>query len=220
MSRPRLIHSDRLPYHLYGRANNREWFHLPLSEVWAVFLRHLRVAVVEHGFLVHAFVLMSNHYHLLGTATGLSVDRVMCRLLKGISDEVNRRAGRTNHTFGGPYRWTLIEDWFHYHHAFRYVYQNPLRAGLCTDVSQYPFSTLGGLVGTREPGVPITSHPFERLALKQIRRNGKSDWIPWLNEPYDAAHVDGLRRALSRRKFRFCLGRGSRKLPRQFVNVE
>lgn len=71
---------------------------------------------------------MSNHYHLLATVGGESIDKVMCALLKGISDDINRRAGRINQVFGGPYKWSIIEHWFGYHHALRYVYQN--RCGL------------------------------------------------------------------------------------------
>ncbi len=211
MARRHLIRTTDLPYHLYGRSNNKEWFYLPLDQVWRIFSRHLSKAVDEMGLRVHAFVLMSNHYHLVASVTSHSVDQVMCRLLKGISDEINLRADRTNHVFGGPYKWTLIENGFQYHHVIRYGYQNPVRANLCQSPREYQFSSLRGLFGGSRPSIPLVCHPFDEASL------GGLDWFSWLDEVYDAEHVECLRRALSRRKFAFGVARKPRRIAPQFA---
>jgi hypothetical protein len=162
---------------------------------------------------------MANHYHAIGWTEGEPLDRVMAWLLKRVSDEINQRARRINHVFGGPYRWTLIEHSFHYAHALRYVVQNPLRAGCSKSVEAYRFSTMYGLThGLAE--LPVTSHPFESGAYRFATRQGFSDWSPWLNEAYDDEHRAGLRRALHRRRFAFYPDRRTRRLPEQFRDEE
>jgi len=187
-----------------------------MNQVWEIFTNHICEALDAFGLQVHAFVLMSNHYHMLATAAGADVDKVMCRLLKGISDEINFRAGRINHVFGGPYKWTLIKSWFQYHHVFRYVYQNPLRAGLCKSPRDYSFSTLENWLSFGILGIPLTSHRFEAPAIRHIRQQGYEDWPSWLNEPYDNEHLDGLRRAIYHREFVFLPHRLTHRIPPLF----
>ncbi len=220
MARRRLIRSTSLPYHLYGRSNNREWFYLPPQEVWNVFVGQLNWVIEKWGLQVHAFVLMSNHYHILASAPAIGIDAVMCRLLKGVSDEINSRADRINHVFGGPYKWTLIDNWFQYHHVFRYIYQNPVRQGIVTRVSDYRFSTAGGFLLDRPYEVHLSSHPFEKSLSLNLARKGIYRWCDWLDEPYDAEHVEVLRKALYRRKFVFGRVRRTREIPIQFREDE
>ena len=210
MARKRLIRTHDLPYHLYGRSNNKEWFYLPLDEVWRIFSRHLRQATDEYGLLIHAFVLMSNHYHMVASSTFRPIDEVMCRLLKGVSDEINYRAGRINHVFGGPYKWTLLKNWFQYQHVVRYVYQNPVRAGMTRSTRSYPFSSLHSVIPGKQAAIPVTSHRFDRFSLTS------GDWFQWVDETYDDEHRGALRRALFRREFEFCRGGLFRRIPPQF----
>lgn len=217
MSRIALIRTKHLPYHLYGRSNNRESFYLPLKEVWKIFTAHLQKAVETRGLQIHAFVLMPNHYHLLASALGESIDRIMCTLLKGVSDDINRRANRINHVFGGPYKWSLIGSWFSYHHVYRYIYQNPLRARLAERAELYPYTTARQTLLLNPGIIPTAPHPFEANTYLYLTRRGYDGWQDWVNDPYDEEHVEALRRSLYRRKFKLCKNRVTRALPWQFV---
>ena len=220
MGRRLLIRSTSLPYHLYGRSNNKEWFYLPKQEVWEILVKLIGETTISLGLRVHAFVLMSNHYHLLATTSDPenSVDRVMCRLLKKASDQINHRANRINHVFGGPYKWSLIRTPHHYEHVLRYVYQNPVRSKICRFVEEYPFSTLS-YEGKGENILQVSRHIFESDLHHKL--NQKSiNFLDWLNEEYDEEHVEAMRRALYRREFKFLPHRLTKKLPHQFRSLE
>jgi putative transposase len=216
MGRTRLIRSDRLPYHVYARCNNQEWFYLDMQRVWEIFNYHLRTVSLETGLLVHAFVLMSNHYHMLVTTPNANLDYVMMLFQKRVSDSINQAAGRINHVFGGPYKWTLIETWFHYGQAYRYVLQNPLRAKLCSKFDEYPFSTLSRINVTTMKGPALSSSLFQGPATRHIERQGWI-WEEWLNHLLEETEVRVLRKALYRRKFKICPDRISHKIPSSLV---
>ena len=65
MPRKKLIRTDLYPYHVYGRANNKEIFYIPLCDVWRLSCELFDKVTKDYGAQVHAFVLMPNHYHLL-----------------------------------------------------------------------------------------------------------------------------------------------------------
>jgi putative transposase len=52
-------------YHITARSNNREFFYLPILNVWDIMSSKLAQLQCEHGIKIAAFVLMNNHFHLL-----------------------------------------------------------------------------------------------------------------------------------------------------------
>jgi putative transposase len=202
MSRKRLIRDSKLPYHVRARANNGEWFQLPLEEVWDVFDRYLKKIQDLFDVRIHAFVLMSNHFHLLMTTPRSNLDEAMEYFLRESSKTLNRSSGRENHLFGGPYKWTLIEKESYFYHAVKYVYLNPVKARLCARAEDYPFSSLNGLPRR----YPTTNACF-----------GPGPSIAAINQAYSEQENDCIRRALRRTTFRFSPHRVTRKLPELFT---
>src|SRR5690606_5884677 len=96
---------------------------------------------------IHAFVLMANHYHLIASFPVLEIGIVMRELLKTVAWRLNQETRTKGHLFGGPYRATLITSERHYADTIKYVYRNPVKAGVCNAVEDYPFSTLHGQLG-------------------------------------------------------------------------
>lgn len=65
MPRKAIVRSDSNYYHITARSNNREYFYLPIDEVWSIMVTELRTLQREHSLRIPAFVLMNNHFHLL-----------------------------------------------------------------------------------------------------------------------------------------------------------
>ena len=142
MPRRSLIRSDHFPYHITSRSNNREWFYIPINDVWRYALELLDEGRKSFSIQVEAFVLMDNHYHLCIFTPQANIDQFMRFFNKGLGSKIAKQSGRINRTFGAPYKWTLITSERYFSNVLRYVYQNPLRAGLCNKCEEYPFSDL------------------------------------------------------------------------------
>lgn len=106
-------------------------------------MSHFNAISVARKAMVHAFVLMSNHYHLIvSTHEEHDLGIVMCDFQKSVSKAVNRISERTNHVFGGAYKGSLITNPVHYANVLKYVLRNPVAAGICSRSLNYPYSTL------------------------------------------------------------------------------
>src|SRR5690606_40247811 len=53
------------PYHVTNRSNNREFFYVEMETLWPIFTDTLFDLTKQFNCQIHAFVLMSNHYHLI-----------------------------------------------------------------------------------------------------------------------------------------------------------
>jgi putative transposase len=137
--RKTLFRTSEYPYHLYARSNNKEWFDLDMSTCWDIFLRHLAKTREKYFIQIHAFTLMNNHFHWLASTPEENLDEAMRYFMTLTSSEIAKMTGRINHVYGGRYKWSLITNPVHYANVYRYVYQNPLRAGICKSIVDYKF---------------------------------------------------------------------------------
>lgn len=203
MARAKRILTDTWPYHITARCINREWFSIPLVEVWKIFNNHL--FFVAHSFeaRIHAFVLMSNHFHLLMSTPQANVDQVMLYLMTATSRQISERADRINQTYGGPYFSSLIRGFHSYCHAYKYVYRNPVEAGLVLNVEDYPHSTLNGLLGKAPLAIP--------MSCDDLLFDDPQQTLAWLNTSYKDDHKIQIRHALRSRIFTLARRRSTRK---------
>jgi putative transposase len=112
-----------------ARSNNKEWFTLPMPEMWTLTQESLREAITVHRVEVISFVLMGNHYHMLLLTPEGNLDDFMYELNKRLALKIKRRTGQINRIFGGRYKWCLIQSQHYLINCYKYVYQNPVRAG-------------------------------------------------------------------------------------------
>jgi len=207
MPRKKLVRSNVLPYHIYARSNNRDWFYLPTEDLWPIFIDQLFNVTIAYGLRVHAFTLMNNHYHLLASTPFANLGENMNYFNREVSREINRRTNRSNHVFGGPYKESLIEDSNYYFNAFRYVYQNPIRAGLSFTVESYPYSTISVLSGGYARAFPLHQSIFD---YKSPIMNEPERALLWLNKLPSAANIEATRLGLQKTTFNAPIDRNTR----------
>ena len=179
MPRPRTIRTSAAPYHVTARSNNKEWFYLPMLECWAVYEEILNRTADKYRTEIHAFVLMSNHFHLLISTPSQNLPETMRYFMTETSREIGRRVGRINHIFGGRYRWSVLWGPADLAYVYKYVYRNPIRASLCRKAEQYPYSTLRKQIELR-CRIPITEG-YDRLW--QLIPKTIEHRVDWLNRP-------------------------------------
>ena len=203
MARKLLIRTSESPYHITGRSNNKDFFYVELKTLWDIFMKVMNDASELFGCDFHGFVLMSNHYHLLVSTPRCNIDKVMEYIQREVAKKSNLKSSRINHFFGGPYKWSIIYEESYYWNAVKYIFRNPVRAGISTNVSIYAYSSLN----TRSEKVDWKMVDFFNDRTKLVSLD-----LDWLNEPFMNEIEEELRLALRRKEFKIPRSSSSCKL--------
>jgi putative transposase len=141
MPRPKRICIPGLPHHVVQRGNNRHasFYH---KDDYNKYLALLAEAATKHDVIVHAFVLMTNHVHLLttpGCSTGLSL--MMQDLGRRYVNYINKTYARTGTLWEGRFKCSVIDSERYCLACYRYIDLNPTRAGVVTYPADYRWSS-------------------------------------------------------------------------------
>ena len=131
----------------------------------------LAEAAAKYTCAVHAYVLMTNHVHLLLTPeTPYAVQHLMQRLGQRYVGYVNHVYRRTGTLWEGRYKASLVENDRYLLACMRYIELNPVRAGMVAQPADYPWSSYRcNAQGRAEP--LIRHHPtYAALAPDAGRR--------------------------------------------------
>lgn len=156
--------------HIVQRGNDRQaCFFRPVD--YARYLQDLREAALKFECRVHAYVLMTNHVHLLVTppAAG-AVSRMMQAVGRRYVRFINDSIGRTGTLWEGRYKSSLVDSERYVIACYRYIELNPVRAAMVAEPGDYPWSSYrcNGL-GQSDP---LVSHhdAYLRIALGAVER--------------------------------------------------
>lgn len=122
MPRVTNLFQNQFVFHVTGRAHHQRW------QDWEICLQNAN----KEKLIVHAFVLMSTHFHLLFSV----------KLKK------EQKFSYVGKSF-------LITNFEQYKNSYRYIYRNPLEAGLCQRAENYSFSTLPIVLGKKTSKIPV-----------------------------------------------------------------
>ncbi|AMO23786.1 transposase [Ramlibacter solisilvae] len=147
------------PHHIIQRGNNRQAI-FATSADYEMLLQLLDEQARKHRVAIHAYVLMSNHFHLLATpedAEGIPL--MMQALGRSYVRYFNREQQRTGTLWEGRYKSTLIQAERYLAACMVYIDLNPVRAGLVGDPAEYPWSSHRHYIGRRHDKL-VTPHPL------------------------------------------------------------
>jgi putative transposase len=137
---PRLVLVGQ-PHHVIIRGNNREPIFIA-DEDYQFYLEKLRLACVKHQCDLHAYVLMTNHVHLLITPhKEEGIAKMMQMVGRYYVQYFNHCYHRTGTLWEGRYKSTLIDSDAYALICYRYIELNPVRAGMVDEPAQYPWSS-------------------------------------------------------------------------------
>jgi putative transposase len=186
-------HLPDQPLHVIQRGNNREPVFFAADD-YRRYLGWLGEAAAEHGVALHAYVLMTNHVHLLATpaeAQGLS--RMMQSLGRRYVRSVNGLYGRTGTLWEGRYRAAPIEAAAHLLACMRYIELNPVRAHMVRKPRNYPWSShRANAEGAADP--LLTTHALYR-ALGALPEQRAASYRALFGEVLPEDFHDALRHA-------------------------
>ena len=140
MARPLRLEFPGAVYHLTARGDRREPIFADESDR-LLFLELLGKEVRQQGWLLYAYCLMDNHYHLLLETPEPNLARGM-RRLNGVYTQVfNRRHQQVGHLLQGRYKSILVDKDSYLMELCRYVVLNPVRAKMVAAVKHWPWSS-------------------------------------------------------------------------------
>ena len=131
------------PLHIIQRGNNRSAC-FGADEDYRFYLDHLTEISAKVGVAVHAYVLMTNHVHLLVTpqdAEGAS--QLMKRLGQRYVQYFNRAYRRTGTLWEGRFRSCVVGEEDYFMGCHRYIEMNPVRAEMVAHPGEYRWSSYG-----------------------------------------------------------------------------
>ncbi len=141
MSRkPRIVLPGH-PVHIIQRGNNRTATFYT-HEDYQYYLEALHAACIKYQCSLHAYVLMTNHVHLLVTPDAeKSISQMMQSDGRRYVRYINKSYQRTGTLWEGRFRHSLIQDNIYYLVCSRYIELNPIRAGITEKPEDYSWSS-------------------------------------------------------------------------------
>lgn len=154
--RPRIDLPD-IPQHVVQRGNDRQPCFFT-DDDYARYLQDLRELVLARECSIHAYVLMTNHVHLLLTPKAVGdVGRVMQALGRRYVRYVNDRYRRTGTLWEGRFKSSLVTGNDYLLRCQRYIELNPVRARMVVDPGDYAWSSHRGTALARRDSL-LTPH--------------------------------------------------------------
>lgn len=205
------------PQHIIIRGNNREPV-FNADEDYRYFLDKLADAAKKHQCDIHAYVLMTNHIHLLASPNKPdSLSKMMQMLGRYYVQYYNYTYKRSGILWEGRYKASLVDSEQYALLCYRYIELNPVRANMVKHPSEYPWSSYrSNALGQHD--ALITPHAMyyaldsdetqrqaryrdlfkgqiDELSLAQIREAANKAWVLGSEHFKDKIAVELNRRA-------------------------
>ena len=159
------------PQHVIQRGNNRQAIFRAEAD-YQFFLEKLSEAADKHQCDIHAYILMTNHVHLLVTPqTENGIGKMMQMLGRYYVHYFNNRYKRTGTLWEGRYKATLIDSEQYLLTCMRYIELNPVRAqNMAEHPADYPWSSYHcNALGKHNP-VITSRREYQRLGATEQDR--------------------------------------------------
>lgn len=140
MGRKLRIEYEGAVYHIIQRGNNKEFIFARTADKQYLIEQMNQVVQVD-GVQIFAYVVMDNHYHIALRTQDKPISKVMHRMNSRYSHYFNKERSRSGHVFEGRYKAIPVENEKYLLSVIRYIHRNPVRAQICTKVSDYKWSS-------------------------------------------------------------------------------
>lgn len=138
--KPRFYQSG-LPAHVFQRGHNKEPVFFE-NEDYRVYLRFLKESAETCGCLIHAYVLMTNHVHLLVTPeTSTAISLLFQSVGRHFVSYINKSYQLRGSLWEGRHKGNIIESEAYFLSCMRYIEMNPVRAGMVDHPAKYCWSS-------------------------------------------------------------------------------
>ncbi|WP_165390747.1 transposase [Pseudoduganella lutea] len=170
MPRRARIQSPGIPLHLIQRGHYRQQCFYTNGD-YLYFLGLLRKFGELMEVAVHAYVLMTNHLHILASFSPAALPgEYMKAVLQAYTQYLNRRLGRSGTLWEGRYRSCPVPVERYLMTCHHYIELNPVRAGMVETVAEYPWSSYRANAGLAEDSAISPHCLYTALGATAIAR--------------------------------------------------
>jgi putative transposase len=146
MARPLRIEYPGAFYHVTSRGNEQKDIFKSRRDR-EQFLSYLKSSTERYGAVIHAYCLMSNHYHLLLETPEGNLSQIMRHINGAYTTYFNVKRKRAGHLFQGRFKAILVEADEYATELSRYIHLNPVKAGIVTKPEEYEWSSYRYYIG-------------------------------------------------------------------------
>ncbi len=136
-------------YHIVLRGINKQTIFFD-DEDREVFLNRIKLTKDKKKFEIFSFCLMSNHVHLIIKELEAPIGNIFMTMLSSYVLWYNHKYKRIGNLFQDRYRSEGIKDDAHLLCAVRYIHQNPVKAGIAKDISDYEWSSQSAYMSEKQ----------------------------------------------------------------------
>jgi REP element-mobilizing transposase RayT len=221
MARAWRIEFEGACYHLLSRGNERRDIFLS-DDDQRLFLDTLGECCERFELELFAYVLMSNHYHLLLRTRRANLSRAMQWLSGTYTRRFNNRHGRSGHLFQGRFKSILVENDAYVMQLSCYIHRNPLRAGIVERLADYPWSSYPVYAYGKKPpdwlSIKLILNQFNvdnphRAYREKVQRYAQEEERLW--EDFRHGFILGSRKFVESIRDRFLPERPAAEVPQQ-----
>ena len=174
MPRAARIRSNSGIYHIIMRGINRQRV-FEDEEDYERYLWSLKNYKAQCGFNLYAWCLMPNHIHLLLKEGREPLEQVFRRIGTSFVYWYNGKYERTGHLFQDRYKSEAVEDDSYFLTVLRYIHLNPVKAGICTEPSEYPYSSYGNYFENDAVDHDLVERMIGRKEFERYHRKNDND---------------------------------------------
>ena len=187
MARPLRIEFAGALYHVTSRGDGRDDIYLD-DEDKEDYLEVLRVVCERFNWSIHAYCLMTNHYHLLVETPDGNLSKGMRHLNGVYTQRFNRKHNSVGHVFQGRYKAIIVQKESYLLELSRYIVLNPVRAQMVRSAKDWPWSSYratAGFINSKWLSVNWILSSFSRkktdaiLLYRNFVSEGKNQPKPW-----------------------------------------
>jgi len=186
--------------HVMNRGGNHRNMFMDDSD-YEFFIMLLRNLCGKYDCIVHAYCLMTNHYHILLETGQKEIWHIMKRLDQTYTGYFNEKYRRDGALLRGRYKSCVVNDDAYFLQTSRYICLNPVNAKMTALPSQYKWSSYRTIIGDASDGITdakktllyfkdsnitlfrdfVESHITRTDEIDLIISKGMGDeeWLPW-----------------------------------------
>ncbi len=166
MARPLRIEYEGAVYHVTGRGNEQRKIFFSRKD-YEKFKEYLADAVEKFSFILHSYVLMTNHYHLIIETPEKNLSKIMHHINSSYTTYINIKRKRSGHLLQGRFKSIVVDKDSYLLELSRYIHLNPVRAKMTHLPEDYRYSSYGSYTTAAADKLVTTTTILEMLASKQ-----------------------------------------------------
>jgi hypothetical protein len=184
------------PYYITAKRIRNDDFPIPSELLWKVFETELMLAHYKYGLKIHCFVLLPKRFHLLASIERIPIGTILNLLMKNVTTAVNAYSQRINHNWADGHNKCILITPQHFKNCYKFVYQSPVREGLCSFSEEWKYSTLFGILGYDRLTIPLERDHLlfsPELSLETLS---------WISQKIHENHLHDFQVGLAKRIFK------------------